>query len=108
LIFKIFCIRFIQGVQCVGVEKAEPAQYLSKYGSSLVQLNKIPYDQVLKTNEQQKIYEKLAEEQKNEIQLEGDVEALKFLDLATLEREGLGMYKHYLNDSSKISSSANC
>ena len=29
-------------------------------------------------------------------ELTGDVEALKYLDLATLEREGLGMYIHYL------------
>ena len=56
------------------------------------------------------MYEKLAEEQQKEMQLEGDVEALKYLDQATLEREGLGMYKHYLddNDRSKLDSSASC
>ena len=43
-------------------------------------------------------YQKLVREQTStEEELVGDLSALKLLDLATLEREGLGRYKEFLN-----------
>lgn len=47
--------------------------------------------------------EKLPHQEDESNKLIGDVEALKYLDAATLEREGLGMYRHYLNGHSSSS-----
>lgn len=37
------------------------------------------------------------EQTSNSHELEGDIEAFKYLDISTIEREGLQMYRHYLN-----------
>ena len=99
-------------VKCVGVEDVEPSQYIAKYGSSIMKPNETtPFDHLIKTSDQNEVYQQLAQEQKNasNIELEGDVEALRFLDLATLEREGLSHYRHLLNDrSNNVLSSASC
>ncbi len=87
----IFSSKFTLEISYIGVSNADPKEYLEKYGPTLKN-----------THEYSSLnFEKpLVNDYSNE--LVGDVEALKYLDLATLEREGLGKYKHYLTgDNSK-------
>jgi hypothetical protein len=73
-------------ISYLGVSDADPLAYMAKYGSSLTHSHE---------------YSSLALESPpitptSSNELVGDIEALRYLDLATLEREGLGMYRHYL------------
>ena len=76
---------------------ADPKEYIAKYGQTLKHSNELP--SYVNELERPPVEADLSN------QLIGDVEALKQLDSARLEQEGLGMYKHYLNGSASYSSS---
>jgi len=48
--------------------------------------------------------ERLPQEADHSNKLIGDLDALRYLDLATLEREGLGIYRHYVTGSNPYNS----
>jgi hypothetical protein len=51
--------------------------------------------------------ERLPQEADHSNKLIGDLDALRYLDLATLEREGLGIYRHYLTGASASTFASN-
>lgn len=69
-------------------ENADPKEYVTKYGASLLRPSDIPaYADI----EQPTLEASLSK------RLIGDIEALRVLDPVILDREGLAQYKHYLN-----------
>lgn len=75
-------------VKYLGVVEADPEEYMRRYGPTLKKTSELP-PEVLEI----KYPPDLLEEMKNSNMLEGDVEALKLVDL---EKEGLAIYKDYL------------
>lgn len=73
----------------MGVQNADPKEYIAKYGNTLKRAHEMPAFVVELEGE----FKKVIKEQSPPHELEGDVDALKLVDL---EREGLGMYRHYL------------
>jgi len=78
-------------ISYLGIVDADPRDYVTKYGPSLKRSTELPSF----VNE----LERIPQEADHSNQLIGDIEALKYLDLATLEREGLSIYRHYLSGS---------
>jgi len=70
----------------LGVHQADPQEYLSKYGSSLVRADALP-ELALKYSNQQGVQLAANSRAESAIVLEGDVQALKLIDL---EANGLG------------------
>ena len=76
----------------MGVENADPREYIAKYGSSLKRSHELPSFVVeLEGNNG---YNKYVQEQGIANELEGDLDALKYLDL---DREGLGIYRNFIS-----------
>ena len=75
----------------MGVVSADPREYIAKYGSSLKRSHEMPSFVV--DMEGQNGYKKYVQEQGIANELEGDLDALKYLDL---EREGLGIYRNFI------------
>jgi len=76
----------------LGIVKANPADYVARYGSSLRQSNNLPEFVIdIKTPDGLVL---AADYKYVSNVLEGDLHALKLINL---EREGLGEYKHYLS-----------
>jgi hypothetical protein len=77
----------------LGVVRANPVDYVQRYGHSLVVSNELPqFVQDIATPDG---IELAANSKYSELyELEGDVEALNLVDL---EKEGLGQYRNYLN-----------
>lgn len=68
-------------------ENSDPKEYVTKYGSSLLRPSDIPYyADIHQSSFETSISNNLV----------GDIESLKILDSAILDREGLAQYKHYL------------
>lgn len=85
----------------LGVVRANPVEYVQKYGSSLKKPKDLPQF-VLDIKHPEGI-ELAANHRYSQIhELEGDIEALKLVDL---DREGLGEYKHYLEQFFKATGS---
>jgi len=78
-------------ISYLGIVDADPRDYVTKYGPTLTRSTELPTF----VNE----LERIPQEADHSNQLIGDIEALKFLDPDTLEREGLGIYRHYLSGS---------
>lgn len=86
----------------LGVVKADPIKYTKKFGKNLIKLDDYP-DLKEYVEKSDKVLEK---KHKNEFpELEGDIFALKLIDL---EKEGLGHYKNLVhnNNSKSISSTS--
>ena len=79
------------------MENAEPRDYVSKFGNTLKRTTELPSFVRELEQDGQNTYKKITQDYAHE--LEGDIEAFKFLDVSTIEREGLSMYKHYLNNN---------
>lgn len=79
----------------MGVVRADPREYISKYGSTLKRSHEFPSFVVEAegSNYQKVVSETISREE----ELVGDLEALRHLDLATLEREGLVRYRDFMN-----------
>jgi hypothetical protein len=78
---------YFEGINHV-FENADPKEYVTKYGASLLRPSDIPaYADI----EQPTLEASLSK------RLIGDIEALRVLDPVILDREGLAQYKHYLN-----------
>lgn len=76
----------------IGVVKADPKEYAKKYENNLIKLENYPeIVEHLKNSEQ--LFKHQEEYEPPE--LEGDIDALKLIDL---EKEGLSHYKNYLNN----------
>ena len=73
----------------MGVTNADPKEYIAKYGTSLKRAHEMP-SFVIELEGQ---YKKLIQEQSLPHELEGDVDALRLVDL---DKEGLSMYRNYL------------
>ena len=81
-----------KNIKYLGVVRADPNEYASKYGATLKRTHEMPsYVAELDNNNG---YQKYVSEQGKPYQLEGDLEALRLVDL---EREGLSMYRHYVS-----------
>ncbi len=81
-----------KNIQYLGVVRADPYEYASKYGATLKRTQELPsYVSELDNNNS---YQKYVSDQGRPYQLEGDIEALKLVDL---EKEGLSMYRHYVS-----------
>jgi len=91
-------------IKYLGVVNADPREYAQKYGNQLKRSNELPSFVVELENNNG--FRKYQREQGTAYELEGDIEALKYLDL---DREGLQMYKHYLgrNSTSNLNSIGN-
>ena len=83
----------------MGIIRANPIEYIERYGPNLKSHNQLP-EYVLDIKNPQGI--ELAAESKKEIKFEltGDLDALSLIDL---EKEGLGMYKDFLKNSGILS-----
>ncbi|RNA41671.1 hypothetical protein BpHYR1_052784 [Brachionus plicatilis] len=81
--------------QYLGIVRANPTEYVKRYGNTLIEPVNLPKF-VVDIQAPQGVV--LASESKNEplYELEGDIEALNYVDL---EREGLSEYKKYVNKS---------
>lgn len=79
----------------MGVIRANPLEYIERYGSNLKSSNELP-EYVLDIKNPDGI--ELAAETKQDINFEliGDLDALNLIDL---EKEGLGMYKNFLKNN---------
>lgn len=81
----------------LGTVDADPKEYIAKYGQTLKHTHELPpYVNELERPPAEADYSN---------DLIGDVESLKQLDAATLDREGLNIYKRYLDGSPSYSSS---
>jgi hypothetical protein len=89
-------------IKYLGVVNADPREYAQKYGHQLKRSNELPSFVVELENNNG--FKKYVREQGAPYELEGDIEALKYLDL---EREGLHMYKHYLNRNTNYNNNNN-
>jgi hypothetical protein len=83
---------FLEEISYLGTVNADPREYIAKYGTNLKQSNELPSF----VNE----LERLPQGADHSNELVGDLDALRYLDLATLEREGLSIYRHYLSSHS--------
>ena len=72
--------------------RADPRDYLQRYGSTLKKSHELPSFVVELENNNG--YKKYVNEQGRPYELEGDIDALKYVDL---DREGLNMYRHYVS-----------
>jgi len=114
-----------RGIKYLGVESADPHQYRMRYGSSLRHPSEMPkfvldYERIQKLVDQPINYsrdlpdielrtdrpyvasnsyrsERLPAVVPSRVELYGDLDALRLLDHATLEREGLTHYVHDIN-----------
>jgi hypothetical protein len=82
-------------VKNLGVHLADPREYVSRYGAQLVSANALPEIAVRFSN-QQGIQLAANSRQEQGIILEGDVQALRLIDV---EREGLGYLRSRLSGS---------
>ena len=80
-----------QTVNWLGVEKQDPEEYRSKYSGSLIKSEDLP--NFVKDLDRESGYNKYVNESSNSPEIEGDLEALKYIDL---DAEGLSDYKEYL------------
>ena len=85
----------------LGVIKADPQDYLNKYGSSLKTYEELP-DFVRDMKPPEKLHLACEQNYRTSQVLVGDLEALRLVDL---EREGLSEYKNFLNNPSLLNPS---
>ncbi|RNA33559.1 hypothetical protein BpHYR1_025257 [Brachionus plicatilis] len=82
----------------LGVLKADPGEYRKKYGQNLKKLKDYPELREYLKNSNKLLKE---DEEESEVpELEGDIDALKLVDL---DKEGLGHYKDFVNNYDKKS-----
>lgn len=86
-------VNVTQQVTYLGVVNANPTEYVERYGESLKLTQHLP-DFVLNIATPPELTLAADYRQKSVHELEGEVEALKLIDL---EKEGLGEYKDYLH-----------
>ena len=86
-------INYKTSVNWVGVENADPIAYKKKYGNNLTAKSKLP-DYVKELDKESGFEEYCNEILRNNQELEGDIEALKYVDL---DKEGLSKYKKYVD-----------
>ena len=88
-------------IKYLGVENAEPREYVSRYGHSLRRTSELPSFVRELESDGQNAFKKIVHDANSSAhnELDGDVDALKYLDHAQLEREGLGQYRHYIINS---------
>jgi hypothetical protein len=89
-------------VKYLGIAKVNPADYVREYGATLRPTNSLP-DFVNEIKTPDSLLLAAAVEYSGLHELEGDVHALKLVDL---EREGLGEYRQYLEHFSSRPSSS--
>ena len=77
----------------LGIIRANPAEYVQRYGASLKKVNELP-EFVLEIRPPQGVVLAADYQQRSVYELEGDIHALSLIDL---DREGLGEYRSYLN-----------
>jgi hypothetical protein len=80
-----------KNMKYLGVVRADPLEYVQRYGTNLKKSHELPSFVVELENNNG--YQKYVSEQGKPNQLEGDLEALKLIDL---DREGLSIYRPYL------------
>ena len=95
-------VRVTREFKYLGVIRANPVEYVKRYGQSLVMTKDLPQF-VLEFKTPDGLVLAADYEQKSLLELEGDVEALRLVDL---EKEGLGEYRSYLNSAFGYSKSA--
>lgn len=79
----------------LGVIKANPVEYINRYGDSLTKSSQLPhFVREIKNPRGLVLAADMAEEQQKPHELYGDLHALAMVDL---EREGLGEYREQLN-----------
>ena len=83
-------INIKQHVNWLGVEKTDPEEYKNKHFGSLIKTEDLP--DFVKDLDRESGYTKYVSELANKYELEGDLEALKHVDL---EKEGLSEYRNY-------------
>jgi len=86
----------------LGVVEANPQEYISKYGSSLVRADALP-EIAVKVSQQPGVQLAANTRVEQQVVLEGDVQALKLIDL---EANGLGHLRSRIGASAAQSSSA--
>jgi len=88
-------IKIKQHVNWLGVEKIDPEVYKNKYIGTLIKTEDLP--DFVKDLDRESGYTKYVSELADKHELEGDLEALKHVDL---ENEGLSEYRNYLTKKS--------
>lgn len=87
-------------IKYLGVLRANPADYVQRYGSSLKYSNELPQF-ILDIKPPEGIILAADYVQKESTHdLVGEIEALNLIDVDTLEKEGLGQYKSLLKNRS--------
>jgi hypothetical protein len=95
----LFLLIIFQEISYLGTVNADPKEYIAKYGPNLKRSNELPSF----VGE----LERLPQGADHSNELVGDLDALRYLDLATLEREGLSLYRHYLSGNQSSIASTN-
>lgn len=86
----------------MGVVNANPSEYVKRYGETLKPASELP--EISKNIPTQEGYVLASEVDSDFYELEGDIEALKLVDL---DAEGLSMYKSYLTNETSLKLASN-
>lgn len=85
-------VTYKTSINWLGVEIVDPNEYAAKHGNTLIKTENLP--QFVKDLDVESGFQQHVNEILNDFELEGDVHALKYLDL---DKEGLSKYKKSLN-----------
>ncbi len=89
-----------QKVTYLPIIRADPNDYVKKYGSSLLNASEMPKDILNLKNPEGIVLAADVDYQNTRVELEGDIEALKLID--DLDGQGLGEYKDYVKPKREV------